>query len=110
MSQVDVLPAEKTEQAAVVTWPHLAGRFLFWLGWAIVAVLLLVVLLRLVAWDDIQVFAWADALGLVLYLPAWVIGIAAAILVPYARKATSMPVSAIAATAIRPDGDGLAAT
>src|SRR5580658_11188107 len=35
---------------------------------------------------------------------------AAAILAPCARKATSMPVSATAATAIRPDGDGVVAT
>src|ERR1700728_5264995 len=35
---------------------------------------------------------------------------AAAILAPCARKATSMPVRATAATAIRPDGDGMVAT
>jgi hypothetical protein len=35
---------------------------------------------------------------------------AAAILAPCARKATSMPVSATAATAIKPDGDGVVAT
>src|ERR1700683_5353982 len=35
---------------------------------------------------------------------------AAAILAPCARKATSMPVSATAATAIRPDGDRVVAT
>ena len=47
------------------------------LGWAIIAALLLVVVFRLVAWDDVQIFAMADALGMIVYLPAWVVGIAA---------------------------------
>jgi endonuclease/exonuclease/phosphatase (EEP) superfamily protein YafD len=79
MSHVDEIPTRETTKPDVEPWPDLVRRFLFWLCWAIVSVLMLVALLRLVAWDDIQVFAWADALGLVLYLPAWVIGIAAAV-------------------------------
>ena len=40
--------------------------------------LLVVVGFRIFAWDQIQVFALADALGMLLYAPAWVVGIAAA--------------------------------
>ncbi len=79
MTGAEAVPAAGTGPPSAESWPHLVGRFLFWVGWAIVAVLLLVALLRLVAWDDIQLFAWADALGLILYLPAWVIGIGAAV-------------------------------
>lgn len=49
------------------------------IGWAIVAILLLVAFFRLVAWDDFQVFTMVDAAGLILYLPAWIVGIAAGI-------------------------------
>jgi endonuclease/exonuclease/phosphatase (EEP) superfamily protein YafD len=69
---------ERPSQPETATWLRLAARFGFWLGWVIVAVLLVVVFFRIVAWDDIQVFAWADALGLLLYMPAWVVAIAAA--------------------------------
>jgi len=47
------------------------------LAWVVVGSLLIVVLFRLVAWDDVQIFAMADALGMIVYLPAWVVGIAA---------------------------------
>jgi hypothetical protein len=42
-------------------------------GWLIVAVLGLVAVLRLVAWDSIQPLVVLDALTLVVYLPAWVV-------------------------------------
>ena len=42
-------------------------------GWLIVAVLGLVALLRLVAWDSLQPLVVLDALTLVVYLPAWVV-------------------------------------
>ena len=48
-------------------------------GWLIVAVLGLVALLRLVAWDSIEPLIVLDALTLVVYLPAWVVAIAALI-------------------------------
>ena len=79
MTGAETVPGGDTAQPSVESWPHLVGRLMFWLGWGVVALLLLVALLRLVAWDDLQVFAWADALGMVLYLPAWVIGIGAAV-------------------------------
>ena len=42
-------------------------------GWLIVAVLGLVALLRLVAWDSLEPLVVLDALTLVVYLPAWVV-------------------------------------
>jgi endonuclease/exonuclease/phosphatase (EEP) superfamily protein YafD len=48
------------------------------LGWLIVVALLLVALFRIVAWDDVQIFSMADALGMIVYLPAWVVGSGAA--------------------------------
>jgi endonuclease/exonuclease/phosphatase (EEP) superfamily protein YafD len=49
------------------------------LGWAIVVVLGFVALMRLVSWDSLEPFIVLDALTLLVYLPAWVVGIAAAI-------------------------------
>lgn len=46
-------------------------------GWLIVAVLGLVALLRLVAWDSLEPLVVLDALTLVVYLPAWVLAAAA---------------------------------
>ena len=48
-------------------------------GWLIVAVLGLVALLRLVAWDSIEPLIVLDALTLIVYLPAWVVAIGALI-------------------------------
>ncbi len=64
------------------------------LGWAVVGALLVVVLFRLVAWDDFQIFVIADALGLILYMPAWVVGIAAAAARKWALVVTSLCVIA----------------
>jgi endonuclease/exonuclease/phosphatase (EEP) superfamily protein YafD len=58
---------------------RIAGWVCFWLGWAIVIGLLVVVFFRLVAWDEVRYFAVADAFGVLLYLPAWVVGIGAAV-------------------------------
>ena len=44
-------------------------------GWLIVAVLGLVALLRLVAWDSIEPLIVLDALTLIVYLPAWVVAV-----------------------------------
>ena len=49
------------------------------LGWLIVAVLGLVALLRLVAWDSVEPLIVLDALTLIVYLPAWVVAAAALI-------------------------------
>ena len=48
-------------------------------GWLIVAVLGLIVLLRLVAWDSFQPLVVLDALTLVVYLPAWIVAAGALI-------------------------------
>ena len=49
------------------------GIGLLVVGWLIVAVLGMVALLRLVAWDSLQPLVVLDALTLVIYLPAWVV-------------------------------------
>ena len=48
-------------------------------GWLILAVLGLVALLRLVAWDSIEPLIVLDSLTLIVYLPAWVVGVGALI-------------------------------
>jgi endonuclease/exonuclease/phosphatase (EEP) superfamily protein YafD len=48
-------------------------------GWLIVAVLGLVALLRLVAWDSLEPLIVLDALTLIIYLPAWAVAIVALI-------------------------------
>jgi endonuclease/exonuclease/phosphatase family metal-dependent hydrolase len=48
-------------------------------GWAIVVVLGFVALMRLVAWDFLEPLIVLDALTLLVYLPAWVVGVAAVI-------------------------------
>ena len=48
-------------------------------SWLVVAVLGLVALLRLVAWDSIEPLIVLDALTLIVYLPAWVVAIGALI-------------------------------
>jgi endonuclease/exonuclease/phosphatase (EEP) superfamily protein YafD len=48
-------------------------------GWLIVAVLGLVALLRLVAWDSVEPLVVLDALTLIIYLPAWLVAAAALI-------------------------------
>ncbi len=53
--------------------PGAAGVGLLAAGWLIVAVLGLVVLMRLVAWDWVEPLIVLDALTLVVYLPAWVV-------------------------------------
>jgi endonuclease/exonuclease/phosphatase (EEP) superfamily protein YafD len=49
------------------------------IGWLIVAVLGLVALLRLVAWDSLEPLIVLDALTLIVYLPAWVVAAGALI-------------------------------
>ena len=49
------------------------------LGWLTVAVLGLIALLRLVAWDSLEPLIVLDALTLIVYLPAWVVAVVALI-------------------------------
>ena len=81
----------------------------FWVvGWLIVAVLGLVELLRLVAWDSLEPLVVLDALALIVYLPTWVVAAgalaarrwwlaAAAAVVAVAQLAFVMPELAAAA-------------
>ena len=55
--------------------PAVVRTGLLVVGWLIVAVLGLVALLRLVAWDSIEPLIVLDALTLIVYLPAWVVAI-----------------------------------
>ena len=48
-------------------------------GWLIIAVLGLVAMLRLVAWDSAEPLIALDALTLIVYLPAWVVSAGALI-------------------------------
>src|ERR1700722_19667061 len=48
-------------------------------GWATVAVLGLVALMRLVAWDSLEPLIVLDSLTLIIYLPAWIVAIGAAV-------------------------------
>ena len=52
---------------------------LFAAGWLIVAVLGLLALLRLVAWDSVEPLIVLNALTLIVYLPAWVVAVGALI-------------------------------
>jgi endonuclease/exonuclease/phosphatase (EEP) superfamily protein YafD len=49
-------------------------------GWLIVAVLALVALLRLVAWDSFEPLIVLDALTLIVYLPAWIVALGALVM------------------------------
>ena len=49
------------------------------LGWVIVAVLAVFALLRIVAWDSLEPLIVVNALTMVVYLPAWIIAIGAAL-------------------------------
>lgn len=67
------LPRRRLRGRAIVR----AGLLVF--GWLTVAVLGLVALLRLVAWDSLEPLVVLDALTLVIYLPAWVVAAGALI-------------------------------
>jgi len=49
------------------------------LGWIVIAVLVLLALLRIVAWDSLEPLIAVNALSLVVYLPAWIVAVGAAI-------------------------------
>jgi endonuclease/exonuclease/phosphatase (EEP) superfamily protein YafD len=66
-------PRRRHRLAAVVRVGLLA------VGWLIVAVLGLLALLRVVAWDSLEPLIVLDALTLVIYLPAWVVAAGALI-------------------------------
>lgn len=56
-----------------------AARALVALGWAVTVVLAFFALMRVVAWDAIEAFAIVNALTAIVYLPAWIVAISAAV-------------------------------
>jgi endonuclease/exonuclease/phosphatase (EEP) superfamily protein YafD len=54
-------------------------RTLVVLGWIVVAVLALFALLRIVAWDSLEPLIVVNAITLIVYLPAWIVALAAAL-------------------------------
>lgn len=61
----------------VTRWHRVLSGLAVTVGWAVVAVLWAVTIARVVAWDKWELFAIADALTLVLFLPAWPIAVLA---------------------------------
>lgn len=57
--------------ARAVTLP----MWLVGMMWLVLSALLVVILMRVVAWDEIEVFAIANALTAIIYLPAWFIAL-----------------------------------
>jgi endonuclease/exonuclease/phosphatase (EEP) superfamily protein YafD len=49
------------------------------LGWAVVAVLALLALLRIVAWDSLEPLIVVNSISLIVYLPAWIVAVGAAL-------------------------------
>ena len=80
-------PPQRRRRAVVVLGVGLTAA-----GWLIVAVLGLVALLRLVAWDSFQPLIVLDALTLFVYLPAWTAAAAS-----HQRRAISAPAATIQA-------------
>jgi endonuclease/exonuclease/phosphatase (EEP) superfamily protein YafD len=72
-------------------------------GWLIVAVLGLVALLRLVAWDSIEPLIVLDALTLIVYLPAWVVAVGALIARRWRLGAAAAVIVAAQLTFVAPE-------
>ena len=96
-------PPQRRRRAVAVLGAGLTAA-----GWLIVAVLGLVALLRLVAWDSFQPLIVLDALTLFVYLPAWIVAAgaliarrwwlaAAAVVIVAAQLAFAVPEFAAAA-------------
>jgi endonuclease/exonuclease/phosphatase (EEP) superfamily protein YafD len=76
---------------------------LFAIGWLVVAVLGLVALLRLVAWDAFQPLVVVDALTLVIYLPAWVVAVGALIAQRWRLAAAAAVIVAVQLVFVAPE-------
>ncbi len=70
MSLPSEMPGELLDE---IEWRRLGSVFLQSVGWLIIAVLGLVVVARIVAWDEWRLFADVDAATEVLFLPAWLV-------------------------------------
>jgi endonuclease/exonuclease/phosphatase (EEP) superfamily protein YafD len=55
------------------------GRVLVQLGWVVVAILALFALLRIVAWDSLEPLIVVNSISLIVYLPAWLVAVGAAL-------------------------------
>jgi endonuclease/exonuclease/phosphatase (EEP) superfamily protein YafD len=75
----DFIGAGKRQVVRQGRGPVRLTRIIVALGWLVVGALGLVALLRLVAWDSLEPLIVLNALTLIVYLPAWVIAIAAAV-------------------------------
>jgi endonuclease/exonuclease/phosphatase (EEP) superfamily protein YafD len=75
---------------------------LFVVGWLIVAVLGLIALLRLLAWDSLEPLIVLDALSLIVYLPAWVVAVGALIARRWWLAAAAVVVVAAQLTFVAP--------
>ncbi len=76
MSQPREMPGELPDETE---WRWLGSLMLQSVGWLIIAVLGLVVVARIVAWDEWRLFADVDAATEVLFLPAWLVLVGALI-------------------------------
>src|SRR5208283_1178793 len=76
MSQPSEIPGEMSGE---IEWRWLGSVLLQSVGWLIIAVLGLVVVARIVAWDEWRWFADVDAATEVLFLPAWMVLVGALI-------------------------------
>ncbi len=56
---------------------HRLPRWLAVIGWILVVALSVIALMRIFAWDDIEVFAVLNTVAAFVYLPAWVVAIVA---------------------------------
>jgi endonuclease/exonuclease/phosphatase (EEP) superfamily protein YafD len=54
-------------------------RWLTVIGWIVIVPLGVVAIMRIFAWDDVEIFAVANTLTAFVYLPAWVVAIAAGV-------------------------------
>jgi len=61
------------EMSGEIEWRSLGSVVLQSVGWLIIAVLGMVVVARIVAWDEWRLFADVDAATEVLFLPAWLV-------------------------------------
>ena len=60
--------------------------------WTVVALLAVVVVMRLVAWDDVEPFAVLNAFTVLVYLPAWIVLLVAMLGRRYVLAAAALPV------------------
>lgn len=57
----------------------MAGRLARGLGWSVVGLLAFFALMRIVAWDALEPFIVVNALTMLVYLPAWIVALGAAL-------------------------------